>query len=79
MQYNIVVCSLLYLHIPTGFRLLFTDFIIFLFQVDVRELPTIYSNQEETDTRVILYLHHAAAIGYENAVVTRGHQTQISS
>ncbi|KAF3854387.1 hypothetical protein F7725_022442 [Dissostichus mawsoni] len=30
---------------------------------NVRELPTIYSNQEETDTRVVLYLHHAAAFG----------------
>ena len=35
----------------------------------MRELPTIYSNQEETDTRVVLYLHHAAALGYKNAVV----------
>ena len=41
----------------------------FVFQVEVRELPTIYSNQEETDTRVVLYLHHAAALGYKNAVV----------
>ncbi|XP_033987161.1 uncharacterized protein LOC117483109 [Trematomus bernacchii] len=38
-------------------------------KVEVRELPTIYSNQEETDTRVVLYLHHAAALGYKNAVV----------
>ena len=38
-------------------------------QVEVRELPTIYNNQEETDTRVVLYLHHAAALGYKNAVV----------
>ena len=29
----------------------------------------IYSNQEETDTRVILYLHHAASLGYKEAVV----------
>lgn len=35
----------------------------------MRELHTIYSNQEETDTRVVLYLHHAAALGYKNAVV----------
>ena len=33
----------------------------------MREIPTIYSNQEETDTRVVLYLHHA--LGYKNAVV----------
>ena len=32
-------------------------------------MPTIYSNQEETDTRVVMYLHHAAALGYKNAVV----------
>ncbi|XP_034071932.1 uncharacterized protein LOC117545981 [Gymnodraco acuticeps] len=38
-------------------------------KVEVSELPTIYSNQEETDTRVVLYLHHAAALGYKNAVV----------
>lgn len=40
-----------------------------MYQVEVRELPTIYSNQEETDTRVVLYLHHAAALGYKNTVV----------
>ena len=40
-----------------------------IFQVTVHELPTIYSNQEETDTRVVLYHHHAAAIGYKSAVV----------
>lgn len=40
-----------------------------MFQVEVRDLPTIYSNQEETDTRVVLYLHHAVALGYKNAVV----------
>ena len=42
---------------------------LLIFQVEVRELHTIYSNQEETDTRVVLYLHHAAALGYKNAVV----------
>ena len=36
----------------------------FVFQAEVRELPTIYSNQEETGTRLVLYLHHAAALGY---------------
>ena len=35
----------------------------------MHELPTIYINQEETDTRVVLYLHHTAAIGYKSAVV----------
>lgn len=38
-------------------------------QVKVHEVPVIYSNQEETDTRVVLYLHHAAALGYHDAVV----------
>ena len=27
------------------------------------------SNQEETDTRVVLYLHHAVSLGYRKAVV----------
>ena len=40
-----------------------------MFQVEVCELPEIYSNQEETDTRVVLYLHYAAALGYKSAVV----------
>ena len=40
-----------------------------LFQVTVYELPTIYSTQEETDTRVVLYLHHAVTLGYKSAVV----------
>ena len=35
----------------------------------MNELPARYSNQEETDTRVVLYLHHAVALGYKNAVV----------
>ena len=38
-------------------------------QVDVRELPEVYSNQEETDTRVIPYLQFAATLGYKDAVV----------
>ena len=43
-----------------------------LIQVEVCELHEIYSNQEETDTRVVLYLHYAAALGilrYKSAVV----------
>ena len=35
----------------------------------MNELPARYSNQEETDRRVVLYLHHAVALGYKNAVV----------
>ena len=33
------------------------------------EIHTLYSNQEETDSRVILYLHHAVKMGYKSAVV----------
>lgn len=40
-----------------------------MFQVEVQEIPTIYSNQEETDTRVVLYLHYAVSLGYKNAVI----------
>ena len=40
-----------------------------MFQVEVNDVPTIYSDQEETDTTVVLYLHHAATLGYKNAVV----------
>ena len=29
----------------------------------------IYRDQVETDTRVVLYLHHAATLGYKDAVV----------
>ena len=36
----------------------------FVFQVEVCELPTIYSNQEETDTRMVLYLHRAVALAW---------------
>ena len=43
--------------------------LIFIFQVEFSELPQLCSNQEETDTRVVLYLHHAVNLGYKNAVV----------
>ena len=33
----------------------------------MNEVHTLYSNQEETDTRIILYLHHA--MGFKEAVV----------
>ena len=33
------------------------------------ELPQLCSNQGETDTRVVLYLHHAVNLGYKNTVV----------
>ena len=41
----------------------------FIFQVKFSELPQLCSNQEETDTRVVLYLHHTVNLGYKNAVV----------
>jgi len=43
--------------------------VAFLFKIEVRELPTIYSTQGETDTSVVMYLHPAAAPGYNNALV----------
>ena len=36
----------------------------FVFHVEVRELPTIYSNQEETETIMMLYLRPAAALAW---------------
>ena len=41
----------------------------FVFQVEVCELSTIYSNQEEIDSMVLMYLHYAATLDYKNAVV----------
>ncbi|XP_063047331.1 uncharacterized protein LOC134441069 [Engraulis encrasicolus] len=38
-------------------------------QIQLKELHSLRSNQEETDTRVVLYLHHAAALGFTSAVV----------
>ena len=35
----------------------------------VCQLPTIYSNQEETDTSVRLHLYYVAVLGYKNALV----------
>ena len=32
-------------------------------------MHNLYSNQEETDTRIVLYLHHAATMGFKSAVV----------
>ena len=37
--------------------------------MEVQYLPTIYNNQEYTDARVVLYLHHAAALGSEDAML----------
>ena len=40
-----------------------------MFQVTVREIHELVSNQEETDTRVVLYLNYAVKLGYKSAVV----------
>ena len=34
-----------------------------------QEVYELFSNQEETDTRVVVYLKHAVKLGYESAVV----------
>lgn len=41
----------------------------FLIQVTVSEIHELVSNQEETDTRVVLYLKYAVQMGYKSAVV----------
>ena len=35
----------------------------------MREIEELKSNQEETDTRVVLYLNYAVKLGYKSAVV----------
>ena len=40
-----------------------------MFQVTVREIHELVSNQEETDTRVVLCLNYAVKLGYKSAVV----------
>ena len=40
-----------------------------MFQVTVREIHELVSNQEETDTRVVLYLNYAVKLGYKSAEV----------
>ena len=35
----------------------------------VTEIHELYSNQEETDTRIIMYLHYVAKQGFKSAVV----------
>ena len=38
-------------------------------QVKVTKLSELHSSQEETDTRIIIYIHHAVSKGYKSAVV----------
>ena len=40
-----------------------------MFQVTANEMHGLVSNQEETDTRTVLYLKYAAKLGYKLAVV----------
>ena len=40
-----------------------------MFQVTAHAIHELFSDQEETDTRVVLYLQHAAKLGYKSAVV----------
>lgn len=39
------------------------------FQVEVTEINALQSDQEETDSRVVLYLHYAVKLGFKSAVV----------
>lgn len=41
----------------------------YAFQVVIREIEELVSNQEETDTRVVLYLNYAVRLGFKSAVV----------
>ena len=45
-------------------------FLSLVFQVKAREIQELLSNQEETDTRVVLYLKYAVKLGYKSAVVS---------
>ena len=38
-------------------------------EVTTHEIHELSSDQEETDTRVVLYLHYAAKLGFKSAVV----------
>ena len=40
-----------------------------MFQVEVNEVHALRSDQEETDSRVVLYLNHAMRLGFKSAVV----------
>ena len=43
--------------------------ILHSFKVITTEISSLRSNQEETDTRVVMYLHHAEKLGFKSAVV----------
>ena len=44
-------------------------FLSLVFQVKAREIQELLSNQEEIDTRVVLYLKYSVKLGYKSAVV----------
>ena len=48
---------------------MYDKFHIISFQVTTQEVHELTSNQEETDTRIVLYLKYAAKLGYKSAVV----------
>lgn len=48
---------------------MYDKFHIISFQVTAQEIHELTSNQEETDTRIVLYLKYAAKLGYKSAVV----------
>ena len=37
--------------------------------MQVTDIPCLHSDQEETDTRIVLYLHYAENLGFKSAVV----------
>lgn len=41
----------------------------YAFQVVLREIEELVSNQEETDTRVVLYLNYVVRLGFKSALV----------
>ena len=45
-------------------------------KIAISEIPELYSKQEETDTRIIIYLQYAAKQGFKSAVV-RSPETDI--
>ena len=40
-----------------------------MFQDEVNDVPALRSDQEETDSRVVLYLNHAVRLGFKASVV----------
>ena len=49
-----------------------------MFQVMLSEIHSLQSNQEETDTGIVIYIKHAEDQGFKSAVV-RAPDTDVSS